>query len=87
MNNIAKHAGANHVDVRLKAESDKLVLRISDDGAGFDTSAEFPWSSGNAHDARTRREGWWDVQYRKRAKCRDADSNHDSVVGALTITS
>lgn len=55
MNNIAKHAGANHVDVRLKAESDKLVLRISDDGAGFDTSAEFPGHLG-MHTMRERAE-------------------------------
>lgn len=42
MNNIAKHARANHVDVRLTHANWQLLLSISDDGAGFDTSAEFP---------------------------------------------
>jgi signal transduction histidine kinase len=42
MNNIAKHARAQRVDVKLAKENGNLILNISDDGAGFDTSAEFP---------------------------------------------
>ncbi|NLZ16198.1 MAG: sensor histidine kinase [Desulfobulbaceae bacterium] len=36
LHNIAKHAGASHVDVFVENRLDKLVLTIEDDGAGFD---------------------------------------------------
>ncbi len=39
LNNISKHAGAHHVDVQLSRRDPLLVLRISDDGQGFDLSA------------------------------------------------
>jgi len=55
MNNIAKHARANHIDVKFKAKSGGLVLEISDDGAGFDTSAKFPGHLG-LHTMRERAE-------------------------------
>jgi signal transduction histidine kinase len=42
MNNIAKHARAAHVEVKLSNENGELLLSIFDDGAGFDTSVEFP---------------------------------------------
>jgi signal transduction histidine kinase len=34
--NVAKHAGASHVNVDLWATSDRILLEISDDGKGFD---------------------------------------------------
>ena len=55
MNNIAKHARASHVDVRLINADGQLLLSISDDGAGFDTSAEFPGHLG-MHTMRERAE-------------------------------
>lgn len=55
MNNIAKHARATHVDVRLSKANSELLLSISDDGAGFDTSAEFPGHLG-MHTMRERAE-------------------------------
>ncbi|MEW6286179.1 MAG: GAF domain-containing sensor histidine kinase [Chloroflexota bacterium] len=42
LNNIVKHARAQQLKVSLNVESSELMLRISDDGTGFDTGAEFP---------------------------------------------
>jgi signal transduction histidine kinase len=39
--NIAKHADATHVHVRLAVEEGSVVLEISDDGQGFDAHAYF----------------------------------------------
>jgi signal transduction histidine kinase len=36
--NARKHANASHVDVRLSSEGGGLLLRIADDGGGFDPS-------------------------------------------------
>lgn len=42
LHNIAKHADATRVTVRLELEADRVALRISDDGVGFDPSGVFP---------------------------------------------
>jgi signal transduction histidine kinase len=39
--NVAKHADAKHVHVRLAVEEGTIVLEISDDGRGFDAQAYF----------------------------------------------
>lgn len=54
-NNIAKHARAAHVEVRLLDKDGKLTLNISDDGAGFDAGAEYPGHLG-MHTMRERAE-------------------------------
>jgi PAS domain S-box-containing protein len=36
LNNIAKHAGANRVDIHLQYDTGAVELRIRDDGRGFD---------------------------------------------------
>jgi PAS domain S-box-containing protein len=36
LTNVARHAGASRVTVRLFADADDLVLEVEDDGAGFD---------------------------------------------------
>ena len=36
LNNIHKHAGANHATIKLTAAHPDIILRISDDGRGFD---------------------------------------------------
>ena len=36
LNNIAKYAGASHVDVRLWWQEGEVVFEVSDDGVGFD---------------------------------------------------
>jgi GAF domain-containing protein/two-component sensor histidine kinase/HAMP domain-containing protein len=41
-NNIAKHARATRVDVRLETNGDGVALEIGDDGVGFDPRGEFP---------------------------------------------
>lgn len=55
MNNIAKHARAQHLSLQLKVESGGLILKISDDGAGFDTDQQFPGHLG-LHTMRERAE-------------------------------
>jgi two-component system CheB/CheR fusion protein len=39
LNNVAKHAGARHVQVVLVKNTDHLTLSVADDGAGFDPNA------------------------------------------------
>ena len=36
LNNIRKHAQASHVDVLMKKEPQRIIIRIEDDGNGFD---------------------------------------------------
>ena len=36
LNNVIKHAEATQVDITLLNETDRVVLRIRDDGRGFD---------------------------------------------------
>ncbi len=42
LNNILKHAQAQHVIVELKAQAEEVALRITDDGRGFDPNAVRP---------------------------------------------
>jgi PAS domain S-box-containing protein len=42
LTNIVRHAHANSVTVTLEAEDDELVLRIEDDGRGFDAAGSTP---------------------------------------------
>lgn len=42
MQNIARHAEARNVTVRLAERPDSLVLEITDDGVGFDPAQPFP---------------------------------------------
>lgn len=39
LNNVAKHAGAQAVEMRLAAGEDAVVLEVEDDGKGFDPAA------------------------------------------------
>jgi len=38
LTNVARHAQARHVDVRLRYGARRLTLRIADDGVGFPAS-------------------------------------------------
>jgi signal transduction histidine kinase len=38
--NIVKHAGAKTISMQTRKENDKLVIRIADDGRGFDTNEQ-----------------------------------------------
>ena len=42
LNNIAKHAGARAVVITLESSADEVVLRVRDDGRGFDADKSFP---------------------------------------------
>ena len=42
LNNIARHAGANRVDIWLQFETGAVELRIRDDGRGFDPEQDLP---------------------------------------------
>ena len=37
INNVARHAQAKHVEMRLYSREEKLFLEMTDDGKGFDT--------------------------------------------------
>ncbi|MDD5368789.1 MAG: two-component regulator propeller domain-containing protein [Anaerolineaceae bacterium] len=39
LNNVAKHANASHVDVRLRVEPGHIAVEICDDGCGFDLNS------------------------------------------------
>jgi two-component system, NarL family, sensor kinase len=39
LQNVAKHAGAESVRIRVSRHADRAVLEVSDDGAGFDPAA------------------------------------------------
>jgi signal transduction histidine kinase len=39
LNNVAKYAGASHVDVRLWRQDREVVFEVRDDGVGFDPAA------------------------------------------------
>jgi signal transduction histidine kinase len=40
LNNVVKHAGAEHVRLRLEELDDRIELAIADDGRGFDPGAD-----------------------------------------------
>jgi signal transduction histidine kinase len=42
LHNVAKHARANRVELRLENGNGRLTLSIRDDGQGFDPTGEFP---------------------------------------------
>jgi len=42
LHNVAKHARARVVKLELESNAHELVLRIGDDGRGFDPSGSFP---------------------------------------------
>jgi signal transduction histidine kinase len=46
LNNIAKHAGASQVQVRLIVEEEQAEMSIRDDGCGFDRKARSPENLG-----------------------------------------
>ncbi len=37
VNNVAKYASAKHLTVKLYTKNNQIILKISDDGIGFDT--------------------------------------------------
>lgn len=39
LTNVIRHAGARHVQVELHVSPDELILRVGDDGRGFDVNA------------------------------------------------
>jgi signal transduction histidine kinase len=41
LHNVVKHARASKADLKLECEAGDIVLEISDDGAGFDSSEDF----------------------------------------------
>ena len=47
LQNVAKHADAQSVRLRLQRHKDRVVLEVADDGAGFDTAApSVGWAGG-----------------------------------------
>jgi signal transduction histidine kinase len=58
LNNVLKHAEANHVRIELTASVSAVTLRIEDDGRGFDVKKEF------ARALTDRRMGLWSIEQR-----------------------
>lgn len=56
LNNVAKHARATRVEIKVESEATTLTLSIADDGAGFDSDAGPP------------RRGWGMKTMRERAE-------------------
>src|SRR6266850_2151011 len=73
LNNVAKHAGAKHVHVELACEAEEIVIRVADDGAGFDPAAA-------AHGKR-----WGMKTMRERAEAAGGRLEVDSAPGEGTI--
>lgn len=46
LTNVARHAQAQHVDLEVFVEGDRLLVRVHDDGAGFDPSQRSTTSRG-----------------------------------------
>lgn len=42
LHNVVKHAGAHTAHVTVAIRAGRLLVRVSDDGVGFDTRAEHP---------------------------------------------
>jgi len=42
LNDIAKHSGARQVDIHLECKANQMILKINDDGLGFDPAAITP---------------------------------------------
>lgn len=72
LNNILHHAAANEVEIVLAFEGAALVLRVRDDGRGFDAAA------------RTAGKGFGLISMQERAERIGADLNVISSVGAGT---
>ncbi|GAB4542894.1 MAG: hypothetical protein Fur002_13960 [Anaerolineales bacterium] len=73
LNNIAKHAQAQRVEIELREESDGVIISISDDGVGFDLLA-----------AQERPSHWGLTIMRERARAIDAALNIQSTRGKGT---
>jgi signal transduction histidine kinase len=73
LNNVAKHARADHVDVVLERGAEYLSVIIEDDGVGFDASS-----------AETVREGFGLIGMRERAALIGADLQVESTPGRGT---
>ena len=56
LNNILKHAQASHVSIELEAEDNKVLLRITDNGRGFDVND--PGNRNGLKNIKRRMEKW-----------------------------
>ena len=72
LNNVAKHAGAKQVRIALAGDAEEIVMRVVDDGAGFDPAAA----------ARGKR--WGMKTMRERAEAAGGRLEVDSAPGAGT---
>lgn len=72
LNNIAKHANATHVVVRVLDSGDRLVLEVEDDGCGFDADID------------TRIDSFGIISMSERALVMDGDVDVNSTPGGGT---
>ena len=74
LTNIARHAGASHIEISLLHRGGEIVLRIADDGRGFDPEHTRPGSFGL-------------LGIRERAQALDARADIVSAPGAGCVVS
>src|SRR5262249_20949427 len=65
LQNVAKHANAHGVRVRLYLQRDKMVLEVADDGTGFDPAAV---GTGGANSGASQPTGFGLAAMRERAE-------------------
>lgn len=73
LNNVAKHAHAGRIEIGLDFRADELILRVADDGAGFEQS------NGDA------RQGWGMTTMRERAEAFGGRLEVESAEGRGTV--
>jgi two-component system, NarL family, sensor kinase len=56
LSNVARHAGASRVSIQLRGYSDALLVRVQDDGRGFDPQAQARGRGGRHVGLKTMRE-------------------------------
>jgi signal transduction histidine kinase len=56
LNNVARHAQASRVELRLTDDGDRVTLEVQDDGVGFQPQREYPGHMG-LHSMRERAKG------------------------------
>jgi signal transduction histidine kinase len=85
INNLVKHAGCERVEVEFRLESDWLIIKVKDDGCGFDLKA-ISNSNGNGSSNGATRGGNGLINMRRRAASLGGSYEIESSVGQGTTT-
>ena len=78
LNNVAKHAQASKVDIKIASHNDSLVITVKDDGTGFDP---------NENNGRQQEPHWGLLSMQRRVASIGADLHIHSMPGEGTEVS